>query len=263
MTIKIHAQHVRKSYDQDGQTFDAIADISLTIAPGRFVILLGPSGCGKSTFLNIIAGFDHLSGGELTVDGRPVTGPGPDRGFVFQEFALYPWLTVLGNVRIGLDVQKRMPPAARDARARELIKLVNLEGFEDRYSHTLSGGMKQRVAIARTLATDPEILLMDEPFGALDAQTRANLQRDLLRLWRGSNKTVVFVTHSVQEALLLGDDIVVFSNRPAKVLSIETIDAPRPRDLSDPVLVEANRRLVSLLAVDTDGNEVSKAPISD
>jgi NitT/TauT family transport system ATP-binding protein len=252
MTQKIQARHVAKTYDQHEHVLDAIADISLDIAPGRFVILLGPSGCGKSTFLNIIAGFDTLSSGDLRVDGKPVTGPGPDRGFVFQEFALYPWLTVLGNVRIGLDVQKRMPAAARNDRAHDLIRLVGLDGFENRYPHTLSGGMKQRVAIARTLATDPEILLMDEPFGALDAQTRAALQTDLLRIWRGSSKTVVFVTHSVQEALLLGDDIIVLSKRPATVKAIETIEAPRPRDLADPALVAASRRLVSLL---TKGSE--------
>ncbi|MGE3146028.1 MAG: ABC transporter ATP-binding protein [Pseudorhodoplanes sp.] len=251
MIPKISARHVVKTYDQDEHTLDAIADITLDIAPGRFVILLGPSGCGKSTFLNIVAGFDTLSGGDLRVDGKPVTGPGPDRGFVFQEFALYPWLTVLGNVRIGLDVQRKMPTAARNARAHELIKLVGLKGFENRYPHTLSGGMKQRVAIARTLATDPEILLMDEPFGALDAQTRASLQSDLLRLWRGSNKTVVFVTHSVQEALLLGDDIVVLSKRPATIRAIETIDAQRPRDISGPALLDVSRRLISLLAEDS------------
>ena len=251
MIPKISARHVVKTYDQDEHTLDAIADITLDIAPGRFVILLGPSGCGKSTFLNIVAGFDTLSGGDLRVDGKPVTGPGPDRGFVFQEFALYPWLTVLGNVRIGLDVQRKMPAAARNERAHELIKLVGLEGFENRYPHTLSGGMKQRVAIARTLATDPEILLMDEPFGALDAQTRASLQSDLLRLWRGSNKTVVFVTHSVQEALLLGDDIVVLSKRPATIHAIETIDAQRPRDISEPALLDVSRRLISLLAEDS------------
>jgi NitT/TauT family transport system ATP-binding protein len=252
MTPKILARNVAKTYDQHEHVLDAIADISLDIAPGRFVILLGPSGCGKSTFLNIIAGFDTLSSGDLRVDGKPVTGPGPDRGFVFQEFALYPWLTVLGNVRIGLDVQKRMPAAARNDRAHDLIRLVGLDGFENRYPHMLSGGMKQRVAIARTLATDPEILLMDEPFGALDAQTRAALQTDLLRIWRGSSKTVVFVTHSVQEALLLGDDIIVLSKRPATVKAIETIEAPRPRDLADPALVAASRRLVSLL---TKGSE--------
>jgi NitT/TauT family transport system ATP-binding protein len=256
MTPKIQARHVAKTYDQHEHVLDAIADISLDIAPGRFVILLGPSGCGKSTFLNIIAGFDTLSSGDLRVDGKPVTGPGPDRGFVFQEFALYPWLTVLGNVRIGLDVQKRMPAAARNDRAHDLIRLVGLDGFENRYPHTLSGGMKQRVAIARTLATDPEILLMDEPFGALDAQTRAALQTDLLRIWRGSSKTVVFVTHSVQEALLLGDDIIVLSKRPATVKAIETIEAPRPRDLADPALVAASRRLVSLLTDDTASNSI-------
>ena len=255
MTPKIKAVGVSKSYVQQDQSFQAIESVSLDIEPGRFVVLLGPSGCGKSTFLNIIAGFDSLSGGTLAIDGRPVNGPGPDRGVVFQEFVLYPWLTVLGNVRIGLDVQKRMSRTERNALAHKLIKQVGLEGFESRFPHTLSGGMKQRVAIARTLSTDPEILLMDEPFGALDAQTRSNLQRDLLTLWRGTNKTVVFVTHSVQEALLLGDDVVVFSPRPATIREVVQVDLPRPRSPADEKFIALERKVMSLL-VDGDTDAV-------
>jgi NitT/TauT family transport system ATP-binding protein len=247
MMPKIRASQVSKTYLHDGQDLKAIEDVTLDVAPGRFVVLLGPSGCGKSTFLNIVAGFDRLSGGMLLVDGRPISGPGSERGVVFQEFVLYPWLTVLGNVRVGLEVQKRLPRSQRGARAYELIRQVGLEGFEDRYPHTLSGGMKQRVAIARTLATDPEILLMDEPFGALDAQTRSNLQRDLLTLWRGTNKTVLFVTHSVQEALLLGDDIVVMSPRPATIRKIVSVDLQRPRNPSDERFVALGRDIMSLL----------------
>ena len=250
MTPKIHAAGVSKSYLQDGHDLLAIEDVTFDVAPGRFVVLLGPSGCGKSTFLNIVAGFDRASGGTLLVDGHPIAGPGRERGVVFQEFVLYPWLTVLGNVRIGLDVQKRLPRPQRDARAQELIRQVGLDGFADRYPHTLSGGMKQRVAIARTLATDPEILLMDEPFGAVDAQTRSNLQRDLLTLWRGTGKTVLFVTHSVQEALLLGDDIVVMSPRPATIRRIVAVDLPRPRNPSDERFVALGREIMSLLVDD-------------
>jgi NitT/TauT family transport system ATP-binding protein len=256
MTPKIRAVQVSKSYLQDGHALQAIEDITLDVAPGRFVVLLGPSGCGKSTFLNIVAGFDHASGGTLLVDGCPVAGPGRERGVVFQEFVLYPWLTVLGNVRIGLDVQRRLSRPQRDARAHELIRQVGLDGFAGRYPHTLSGGMKQRVAIARTLATDPEILLMDEPFGAVDAQTRSNLQRDLLSLWRGTNKTVLFVTHSVQEALLLGDDVVVLSARPAIVRRVLPIELPRPRNPTDPRFVALGRDIMALLVSDDSSDAV-------
>ena len=256
---KIRAKNVSKTYSTDGETFEAIRDITLDVAPGRFVVLLGPSGCGKSTFLNMVAGFDTRSGGELDVDGRPIQGPGPDRGFVFQEFVLFPWLTVLGNVRIGLDIQKQMKKEISADRARALIGQVGLGGFEDRYPHTLSGGMKQRVAIARTLATDPEILLMDEPFGALDAQTRGRLQQDLLKLWSGSNKTVLFVTHSVHEAMTLGDDIVVMSSRPATVREIISLDLPRPRQSTDPRFVNAFRVSAGKVVVDRSGRPIALA----
>lgn len=247
MTVMIRATAVSKSYFQGDKSLLAIDQITLEVAAGRFVVLLGPSGCGKSTLLNIIAGFDKLTGGTIMVDGQRVIGSGPNRGVVFQEFVLYPWLTVLGNVRIGLDVQKKLSRIERDVLARKLILQVGLDGFEHRYPHTLSGGMKQRVAIARTLATDPKILLMDEPFGALDAQTRSKLQQDLLALWQGSNKTVVFVTHSVEEALLLGDDVVVLSPRPAKIRELISVDLPRPRSPTDDKFIALERRVLSLL----------------
>ena len=252
MTVMIRATAVSKSYFQGDKSLLAIDQITLEVAAGRFVVLLGPSGCGKSTLLNIIAGFDKLTGGTIMVDGQRVIGSGPNRGVVFQEFVLYPWLTVLGNVRIGLDVQKKLSRIERDVLARKLILQVGLDGFEHRYPHTLSGGMKQRVAIARTLATDPKILLMDEPFGALDAQTRSKLQQDLLALWQGSNKTVVFVTHSVEEALLLGDDVVVLSPRPAKIRELISVDLPRPRSPTDDKFIALERRVLSLLV---DNNE--------
>ena len=251
MKPKIEVSDVSKSYSRDDdQVLMAIRSVNLTIEAGRFVILLGPSGCGKSTLLNMIAGFDHPTAGVIEVDGRPVTDPGPERGVVFQEFVLYPWLTVLGNVRIGLDVQRRMSRGERTELARKLVRQVGLEGFEARFPHTLSGGMKQRVAIARTLSTDPEILLMDEPFGALDAQTRSNLQRDLLALWQGTNKTVLFVTHSVQEALLLGDEIAVFTSRPAVIKKHVRVDLPRPRNPSEQRFLELEREILSLLVED-------------
>ncbi|MBM3596607.1 MAG: ABC transporter ATP-binding protein [Alphaproteobacteria bacterium] len=250
MTPKIRIANLRKTFTdpEGGAEVEAIREVMFDIEPGRFVILFGPSGCGKSTLLNIIAGFEAPSAGEVLLEGKPITGPGPERGFVFQEFVMYPWRTVLGNVAIGLDVQKKLDKPARDARARELVKLVGLAGFEDRYTHVLSGGMKQRVAIARALATDPEILLMDEPFGALDAQTRRSLQDDLLRIWQQMSKTIVFVTHSVQEAVLLGDRVISLSPRPSTINGVFDIDLKRPRDTTSRDFAEIERKLMALLA---------------
>jgi len=249
MTAKIRIANLRKTFKLPDETHEveAIRHVTFDIHAGRFVILFGPSGCGKSTLLNIIAGFEKPTEGEVLLEGRPITGPGPERGFVFQEFVMYPWRTVLGNVAIGLDVQKKMDKEARLDRAREMVKLVGLGGFEDRYTHILSGGMKQRVAIARSLATDPEILLMDEPFGALDAQTRRTLQDDLLRIWQRMSKTIVFVTHSVQEAVLLGDQVISLSGRPSTINGVFDIALPRPRDTTDPKFVEIERELMQLL----------------
>jgi len=253
--VKIRARNVSKVYAAHGNPLEALRNITMDVEPKRFVMLLGPSGCGKSTFLNMVAGFDSLSGGTLEVDGQPICGPGSDRGFVFQEFVLFPWLTVLGNIRLGLDIQGRLSREEALGRVHDLISQVGLKGFENHYPHTLSGGMKQRVAIARTLATDPEVLLMDEPFGALDAQTRGKLQQDLLKLWSGSNKTVLFVTHSVYEALVLGDDIVVMSPHPATVRAIVHIDLPRPRQSDHPRFVATAREIMAMLhdGVDAGG----------
>ena len=252
---KIRAANVRKVfYDEAGQeSIEAIRSISLTVAPGRFIVLFGPSGCGKSTFLNIVAGFEQPTEGAVLLDGEPISGPGPDRGFVFQEFVLYPWRTVLGNVTIGLDVQKKLPKRERLVRAQELLALVGLEGFEQRYPHVLSGGMKQRVAIARALAPEPEILLMDEPFGALDAQTRQALQEDLLRIWQETQKTILFVTHSVREALLLGDQVVALSRRPAVVRRILQVDLKRPRDATSREFAALERELMGALSEEAGG----------
>ncbi len=206
----------------------ALADISMTVADGAFVSILGPSGCGKSTLLYIVGGFVAPTSGTVSVDGRPVTGPGPDRGPVFQEFALFPWKTVLGNVQYGLD-QQGVPREEAQARARALIEMVHLKGYESFYPKELSGGMKQRVAIARTLAYKPSILLMDEPFGAVDAHTRTRLQNELLDIWERDRKTVLFVTHSVEEAVFLSDRVVVLTRSPGRIKQVVDIKLERPR----------------------------------
>jgi len=197
----------------------ALDNVSLTVRDREFVALLGPSGCGKSTLLYLVGGFLPVEHGAIHVEGKPVAGPGPDRGIVFQHFALFPWKTVIQNVLYGLEKQ-RMPRDERLRRAREFIELVGLTGFEDSYPSQLSGGMKQRAAIARTLAIDPHILLMDEPFGALDAQTRSLMQAELLNIWQRSRKTVIFVTHDVHEAVFLAERIAVMSARPGHIKEI-------------------------------------------
>jgi len=206
----------------------ALGELSLDIAEGEFVSILGPSGCGKSTLLYIVGGFVPPSSGAVRVKGKVVTGPGPDRGPVFQEFALFPWKTVLGNVMYGL-LEQGVAKAEAETRARALIELVHLKGYENFYPKELSGGMKQRVAIARTLAYGPSILLMDEPFGALDAHTRTGMQHELLEIWERDRKTVLFVTHSVEEAVFLSDRVVVLTRSPGRIKTIVDIDLPRPR----------------------------------
>lgn len=202
-----------------GRPVTALDNVSLAVSDREFLALLGPSGCGKSTLLYLVGGFLPVEAGTIRVEGEPIAGPGPDRGVVFQHFALFPWKTVIQNVLYGLEKQA----LARDERlrrAREFIELVGLGGFEDSYPSQLSGGMKQRAAIARTLAIDPHILLMDEPFGALDAQTRSLMQGELLRIWQRSRKTVIFVTHDVQEAVFLAERIAVMSARPGHIKEI-------------------------------------------
>jgi NitT/TauT family transport system ATP-binding protein len=206
----------------------ALTDITITVADGQFVSIVGPSGCGKSTLLYVVGGFVLPTTGLVRVMGKPVSGPGPDRGPVFQEFALFPWKTVLGNVIYGL-VQQGVPKREAQERARALIELVHLKGYEHFYPKELSGGMKQRVAIARTLAYRPSILLMDEPFGALDAHTRTRLQNELLEIWERDRKTVMFVTHSVDEAVFLSDRVFVMTHSPGRIKSIVDIELPRPR----------------------------------
>src|SRR5271156_5340103 len=202
-----------------GRPVPALSDISLEIRPREFLALLGPSGCGKSTLLYLVGGFLPIEGGRIMVEGKTVTAPGPDRGIVFQHFALFPWKSVRANILYGLERQG-LPRVEREKRAQAFIDMVGLRGFEDSYPSQLAGGMKQRAAIARTLAIDPSILLMDEPFGALDAQTRALMQTELLSIWKRSPKTVIFVTHDVQEAVYLADRIAVMSARPGQIKAI-------------------------------------------
>jgi NitT/TauT family transport system ATP-binding protein len=202
-----------------GRAVLALDRVSLEVQNREFIALLGPSGCGKSTLLYLIGGFLPAETGAIRVDGNPVAGPGPDRGIVFQHFALFPWKTVRGNILYGLERQG-MPREEREKRALDFIELVGLSGFEDSFPSQLSGGMRQRCAIARTLAFDPKILLMDEPFGALDAQTRGLMQSELLRIWQRTPKTVIFVTHDVQEAVYLADRVAVMSARPGRIKTI-------------------------------------------
>lgn len=226
----------------------ALEDVSLNIKGGEFISLLGPSGCGKSTLLYLIGGFMPIVEGSISVDGKDIKGPGPDRGIVFQNFALFPWRTVLQNVTYGLRKQD-MSRASADKRAREFIKLVGLAGFEDSYPSHLSGGMKQRAAIARTLAIDPKILLMDEPFGALDAQTRSLMQDELLAIWQRSPKTVIFVTHDVQEAAYLSQRVVVMSARPGRIKTIVdcNFDRSEPTFVRNPEFVKTVDELQGLV----------------
>jgi len=213
----------------------ALDDVNLTINEGEFVSILGPSGCGKSTLLYMVGGFVEVSAGSITVKGAPVTGPGPDRGPVFQEFALFPWKTVLENVMYG-PLEQGMPKKEAAAWARQLLTMVHLAKYESFYPKELSGGMKQRVALARTLAYKPNILLMDEPFGALDAYTRTRLQNELLDIWERDRKTVMFITHSVEEAVFLSDRVYVMTPSPGHIRKVYEIDLPRPRVRSELLL---------------------------
>lgn len=229
----------------------AMEDISCTINEREFVAIIGPSGCGKSTFLYLIAGFEKASHGEIWINGRPIEGPGPDRGVVFQEFVLFPWLTVLRNVTLGLDI-KGTPREEANERARRWIRLTGLSGFENSYPSTLSGGMKQRVAIARALTYDPEVLLLDEPFGALDVQTKNYMIRDLQNLWLEANRTIVMITHSVSEAVQLADRVLILSSRPSRVIADVAIKLPHPRDQRDPLLRRYEDEITSSLSAEVD-----------
>ena len=223
---KLAVNRLSKSFGD----LEALRNIDLDVARGEFISVVGPSGCGKTTFLRIVAGLEHATAGEVLIDGRAVKAPGSDRGFVFQNDSLLPWRTVLANAIIGREVAGSLGPDDRK-RTTELLKLVGLEGFENYYPRQLSGGMRQRVNLARALAIDPEILLMDEPFAALDAQTREIMQTELLRIWQRGQKTVLFVTHQIDEAVFLSDRVLVFARRPGRLQEEVKIALPRPRDL--------------------------------
>ena len=242
MSAHIVIDNVSKVFESDGRKMVALQEIDLEIPRGQFVCLLGPSGCGKSTLLNAIAGFAPPTSGRIVADGVPVAGPGPERGMVFQEYALFPWMTVEQNVGFGLEI-KGMARAQIGERVAGLLRLLSLEDFAKRYPKDLSGGMRQRVAIARVLALDSPILLMDEPFGALDALTRRNLQDELLRLWAELKKTVIFVTHSIEEAIYLADRIVVMTYRPGTIKRDMLVDLPRLRDPAAPEFNALKREL--------------------
>ena len=247
--VNIRMENLLKVFRRDDREIVALKDFTLDVADGEFVCLLGPSGCGKTTVLRIAAGLETKSGGRVFVGGDEVSGAGPDRGVVFQEFALFPWRTVRKNIEFGLEV-KRMTPSERDAISSRYIDLVNLEGFENAHPHQLSGGMKQRVGIARALANDPSVLLMDEPFGALDAQTRNLMQKELLRIWSATRKTILFVTHSVDEAVFLADRIVVMTARPGKVKEVIPMPIPRPRDRTSPEFISVRGKVLAVLEME-------------
>jgi len=238
----IQIEHLNKEFELNGTTIHALRDVNLTIGKGEFVCLIGASGCGKSTLLRIMAGFETASGGAAKMWGKPITEPGPDRGMVFQDYALFPWLSVRDNIAFGPTERSRPKNEIRD-KVESFIDIVGLRKFADAYPHQLSGGMKQRVAIARVLANDAEVVLMDEPFGALDAMTRERLQEELLDIWQRTGLTVVFVTHSIEEAIYLSDRVVVMTPAPGKIESDYAITLPRARDVSAPDFNEIRREL--------------------
>jgi NitT/TauT family transport system ATP-binding protein len=241
---------VGKVFPKDEEDLVAIRDFDLEVEEGEFVCLLGPSGCGKTTLLRMVAGLESISEGSIELNGKVITGPGSDRGMVFQDFGLFPWRNVKKNVEFGLEI-KGVPAEKRAETSQKYVELVGLKGFEKSHPRELSGGMKQRVGIARALANDPAVLLMDEPFGALDAQTRNQMQMELLRIWKETKKTVLFVTHSVDEAVFLADRIVVMTARPGSIKDLWEVDLPRPRD-------RASSRFIALRKDILDELEVQK-----
>ena len=265
---KLRATDVSIHYwiERSARPFLAVNGASLEIRPAEFVSIVGPSGCGKTTFLNAVDGLLPISGGRLELNGQPIVRPGPDRAMVFQQPSLLPWRTVLGNVIYGLELQRRISGRERQERARDLIRLVGLDGFEQAFPTELSGGMQQRVNLARALATDPEMLLLDEPFAALDAQTREFMQRELLRIWGETRKTALFITHDIKEAVYLADRVVVFTRRPGRVKICVDVDLPRPRELSikrDPRFLEYEDQIWSSIEEEVRGADDRPPTSSD
>ena len=255
---KLSVKNVSLSYaTNSGAQLSALQNINLEVRAGEFVCVVGPSGCGKSTLLHLIAGLQKQSSGQVLIDNAPVQGPGTDRILIFQELGLFPWLTVAQNVAFGLRM-KGVSKSARDARVREYLRLVHLQQFKDSYTHQLSGGMRQRVALARALATEPDVLLMDEPFAALDAQTRDLLHDELEKIWAETRKTIVFVTHNVREAVRLGDRVVVLTFRPGQVKREYDIDLPRPRHIEETDVARAAGQILGCLR-----EEINKSLVAE
>jgi len=245
MATKIQIRKLRKVYSTPGRRVHALEDINLDIQDGEFLCFVGLSGCGKTTLLNILAGFVEITSGEILLDGKPLNTD-YDKGVVFQEYALFPWLTALKNVEYGLKIRK-VPEKEREEIARKYLKLVRLEEFADFFPHNLSGGMRQRVAVARAMAYDPNILLMDEPFGALDAQTREDLQELTVDVWQKTKKTILYVTHNLSEAVYMGTRVVVFIPRPGRIEEIIPISLQRPRDALSREFIEIQRNINQLI----------------
>ena len=249
MAPLIKAQDLTLSFTpKNREPVTALAGLNLAVSRGEFVSIVGPSGCGKSTFLNVLLGLIKQDSGVLELDGKPIIGPGQERAMVFQEFGLLPWRTVEGNVELGLEL-KGVAARERKKQTADLIKLVGLKGFAQHYPHELSGGMKQRVGLARALATEPEVLLMDEPFAALDAQTRDLMQTELLQIWERTQKTVLFVTHSIEEAAYLSDRVIVMTARPGRTKDVLRIGLSRPRDYEMRLTPEFNEIKLSIWEV--------------
>jgi len=245
--MKLQVDNVSKRFSTDtGEEVEALRAVSLEVGEGEFVCILGPSGCGKTTLLRIVAGLEQPTEGRVLVDGEPVDGPTPRLGMIFQDYSLYPWRRVIDNISFGLELAG-VERSARTATARQYLELVGLGEFADAFPYELSGGMRQRVAVARALATDPAVVLMDEPFGALDAQTRNAMQRELLEIWEKTRKTVLFVTHSVDEAVFLADRIVVLTTRPGRIREVVDVREPRPRDRTCSGCAELRRYVLGLI----------------
>ena len=255
---KLVVDHVSKSFHTQRGTLKALDDVSLNVAEGEFVCLVGPSGCGKSTLLNLIAGLDTPESGTLSSNGAPITGTGRERGVMFQEHALFPWLDVLGNVMFGLKLKPNLNNAERVEIAEYYLQLVGLGRFIHANVHELSGGMKQRVALARAQAPNPRILCMDEPFAALDAMTREQLYLDLQSIWQARKKTIIFVTHNVREAVCLGDRVVLFSPNPGRIREQFRITLPRPRDINSVELAEHATEITRALKQHTSASAIAE-----
>src|SRR5438270_2372993 len=251
ITPKLELRSVSRTFPSHSGEVKALQDVSLRIRPGEFVCIVGPSGCGKSTLLNLFAGLDRPTSGEVLMEGIPIQQPGPDRLVMFQEHGLFPWLSVRKNVEFGLR-WKKIPAEQRREIAQHWLRVVHLEKFQDSYVHQLSGGMKQRVALARSLAMDPKVLLMDEPFTALDAQSRDLLHEELEQVWSSTAKTIVFVTHNVREAVRLGDRVILMTFRPGRIMKDFRINLPRARHVEDAEVAATAKELMAYLRTDID-----------